>query len=128
MSSPEFSLAACPRCSSRAGGLCAPFWKFAHRTSAVRMRACYFWVGFCKHAEVGIADASKIYDEPSEWERVEAAWSAKAQAMFAEQTAGWGVVQRERWAALLASRTYIEGTTASLDLSPESSGTTKPTN
>lgn len=117
MSVPTFTLLGCPRCSSHEGGLTAPLWKFAHNTSAKRKRNCYFWVEGCGHAR-GFSDPKAIYDEPAEWARIEAAWKAKAEAMFTEQTATWSAAQRERWRAMLESSHYVTGTTKELELKP----------
>lgn len=118
MSSPTFNLAACPRCSSFAGGLYQPFWKYAHNTSARRGRNCYFWVAACRHA-AQVASADQIHDEPVGWATIEAAWKSQADTLFQEMTAAWSPAQRERWRAMLESRSNLPGATAPLNLSAE---------
>jgi hypothetical protein len=115
VSTPTFSLAACPRCSSFSGGLQQPFWRYAHNTSARRKLNCYLWLGGCRHAEA-IAPAAQIYDEPDEWAKIEALWNMTAVTMFNEMTATWSPILRDRWLALLESRSYVEGTTREMEM------------
>lgn len=110
---PTFGLRGCPRCSSRAGGLTAPQWKYAHNTSRQRERNCYFWVPGCRHAE-GFSDPNRIYDDPAEWAKVEKAWAERNAQLFEEMT----LSQREQWRAMIESRHYVAGTTREMDLSP----------
>lgn len=112
---PTFGLRGCPRCSSRAGGITNPTWKFAHNTSAKRERNCYFWVPGCRHAE-GFSDPARIYDDPAEWAKVEGAWLERSAQLFEEMTAKMTLSQRDQWRALIESRHYVAGTTREMTL------------
>ena len=102
MSTPTFSLPACPACSTR-GGLHRPIWRHAHNTSVKRGVDCYFFSG-CKHA-AEVAPPGRIHDKQEELEAVEAAWSERVQRLFEAQTAHWTEAQRTSWKTFIADKT-----------------------
>lgn len=120
---PTFLLPACPRCSSRASGvrgLECPFWKYAHNTSAKRGRRCYFFVG-CRHAREVCAEG-KIVDGPQEWNAVEAAWAARREALFTEQTGHWAEAEREAFRLVLEARPFLPGSEVFSEIVSEKAG------
>lgn len=112
---PTFLLPACALCSSR-GDMEKPTWKYCSNTSAKRGVRSYSFVG-CRHA-AEVAPALQIYDNPADWARIEAAWLAKTEQLFATRTARWTDAQRESFRRALLARAWLPGATEPLNLSP----------
>lgn len=123
MSQPTFRLPPCPYCSVPIRGhLISPTWHFAHNTSRLRGRNCYIWLG-CPHVEA-VADRT-IRDDPVEWAKVEAAWTAETRRLFAQRTATWTELERAKFKRALEDKFFIPGsTTEAFDFSAGSSGST----
>lgn len=111
---PTFLLPSCPACSSR-GDLEHPIFKFAHNTSALRGRRCYFFSG-CRHASE-VSPLLSLWDSPADWARIEAAWAAKVAQLFAARTERWTDSQRESFRRALLARAWLPGATEALNLS-----------
>ncbi len=112
---PTFLLPACGACSNR-GDIDHPLWKFSHCTSAKRGHRCYFFSG-CRHA-AEVSPLASIWDEPADWARIEAAWTAKTEQLFAARTERWTDSQRESFRRALLARAWLPGATEALPLSP----------
>ncbi len=113
---PTFSLPACGACSNLRFPD-RPKWKLAHHTTAKQGKPAYFFLG-CRHA-AAVADPRKLHTDPAEWAAIEAAWSEATERLFAERTARYSDVSREKFRRELAGTAFLPGATESLSFSPD---------
>lgn len=110
---PSFRLPACPACSSVVNAE-RPIWRLA-RNLSIAKGVKHWTLSGCKHA-AEVAKPEKIHSDPDEIALVEEAWKHATEAMFEAKTAGWPVLQVEKFRRELDDENTLPGSTGRLRL------------
>lgn len=100
MNASNFTLACCPRCSSRIN-LVRPEWNHARRTSTLRNAPHFIWAASCSHSvefarTVPVCDAVGVETHTKRWDE-------ECERMFRDLTKNWTNAQRALHARTLGN-------------------------